>query len=220
MNPNTFGVDMAFPPPQPPGHPPQPPSYPPPPHRPPSIRKRWPALVTAGAIGALIASTAAVVITVQTRGTSEPSQALAPVTVTVAAPTIASPAPLPADQADRQTCRQGWIPAGNLASEAVRALQVLPPGVKAGDPAIEANAEWSSAVRTAADSYRRAGDALEGAIAPGTTPVLAEAAHTAVKALHLLGAALSTGDPVNGNAGEIVDSAGGHVGLLCTRLAP
>jgi len=42
----------------------------------------------------------------------------------------------------------------------------------------------------------------------------------ASRGLHSLGDAIGKGDPVNGNAGEIVDAAGGHVGLLCIRLAP
>ncbi len=60
---------------------------------------------------------------------------LTPVTVTVAAPTPAPPAPLPTSQADRQTCRQGWINAGNLIKSAQAAVTVLPPDVKVGDPA-------------------------------------------------------------------------------------
>jgi hypothetical protein len=188
-----------------------------------SGKRRWRALVSAGVIGGTIASLAAAVIIVQTRDTGATTKAApvpTPVTVTVGAPSPARPSPLPAAQADRQTCQQGWVPAGNLADAAVRALQVLPAGVKVGDPAIQSNPEWAAAVQNAADSYRRAGDTLDSAVTPGTTPVLAEAAHTAVKALRLLGDSISKGDPVNGNAGEIVDAAGGQVGVLCTRLAP
>jgi len=217
MSHNPFGIGTVPPPPAPmPGYSPQPPG---PPTG--SGKRRWLPLVSAVVIGGAITSLAAAVITVQTRDTDATTEAApTPVTVTVEVPTPPPPAPLPAAQADRQTCQQGWIPAGNLADAAVRALQVLPAGVKVGDPAIQSNPEWAAAVQNAADSYRRAGDALDRAIAPGTTPVLAEAAHTAVKALRFLGDAIGKGDPVNGNAGEIVDAAGGHVGLLCIRLAP
>lgn len=237
MNPNTFGIDTAFPPhpqspvgytPVPPqgGYPVPPPGYPPlPPHGQPIPRprrpRRWPAIVAAGVVGAVVASAVALGISLQGRGTdSTPTQAAAPVTVTVSAPTSAAPAPLPVAQADSQTCRQGWIPAGNLTDAAQGALHTLPPGVKVGDPQIESNPSWKSAVDQAAASYNRAADALEGAIAPGTTPVLAEAAHAAVNALRLLGDSYAVNAPILGNAVDIANDAGGHVGLLCQRLAP
>jgi len=92
--------------------------------------------------------------------------------------------------------------------------------VNVGDPAIRSNPDWSNAVQRATDSYRQAGDVLAANITPGTTPVLAEAAQTAVQALHLLADAMAVTDPVIGNAGEIVNAAGAQVGLLCKRLAP
>ncbi|MDO2394864.1 hypothetical protein QRB38_13690 [Mycobacterium avium subsp. hominissuis] len=92
--------------------------------------------------------------------------------------------------------------------------------MKVGDPAIQSDPSMSAAVQDAASAYRRAADVLDKAIAPGTTPVLAEAAHTAVNASRLLADAIGNNDPINGNAGDIADAAAGHIGLLCQRLAP
>ena len=222
MSQNRFGVDTAYPPPPPPQVPGWPPQQPGPPPGRPHRRRHWPVYTTAAVLSAVIASVAAAAITVQFRDSGAPASPTesAPVTVTVPSPTASAPTPLPTGQADQQTCRQGWIPAGNLTKEAISALQVLPAGTQVGDPAVQANPQWSAAVRDAATSYTRAADALDSAIAPGTTPVLAEAAHTAVDALRLLGDAMIKGDPINGNAAEIANSAGGHVGLLCQRLAP
>ena len=67
MSHNTFGIGTVPPPPPPPmpGYPPQPPG---PPAE--SGRRRWPALVAAGIIAGVIASTAAAVITVNARDTT------------------------------------------------------------------------------------------------------------------------------------------------------
>lgn len=223
MNPNRFGVDTAFPPPQPPGYPPQYPPQPlgyPPPHRPPSNRKRWPVLIVAGVIGALIASTAAAVITVQLRDTSEPQEAAAPVTVTVAAPTPSAPAPLPVDQANRQTCQEGFIATQAPTKSATEALSILPAGVKVLDPAVQQNPEWAGAVRTAGGYYTQASEALRAKIAPGTTPVLANAADTAAKAFRVLGDSYTKFEPIAGNAHDLAVEASDQMVALCTRLAP
>ena len=68
--------------------------------------------------------------------------------------------------------------------------------------------------------YSQAGSALESNIAPGTTPVLAEAAQTSVKALRLLGDAIRTSDPITGNAVTIANETTQQTGALCVRLAP
>jgi len=211
---NAFGVDTAFPPPPPqiPGNPPLPPSPPA------GGGRRWPVLVAAAVIGAVVSAGAAFAITTQAHTTVQGLPA--PTTITVAAPTPSAPVPLPTDQADRQTCQQGWIPAGNLIDQALASVRTLPDGVRVGDPAIRSNPEWSSAVQRAADSYQQAGDALAASIAPGTTPALKEAAQTAVKSLHLLAASMKSVDPATGNAGEIVNTSGSQVGRLCQRLAP
>lgn len=217
MSNNTFPLGTVPPAPPPPfGYMPQPPG-------PPSGngRRRWPILFAAGIIGAVIASAAAAGITLQARDTTAATPELpAPVTVTVAAPTPAAPAPLPTSQADRQTCRQGWINAGNLIKSAQAAVTVLPPDVKVGDPATASNPEWAEAVKLAANYYRQASSALESNIAPGTTPVLAEAAQTSVKALRLLGDAIRTSDPITGNAVTIANETTQQTGALCVRLAP
>lgn len=224
MNTNRFGVDTAFPPPPPPHlpPPPPPPGYTPqPPHPPARAHRRWPVLAGAAAIGAVIASAAAAVITVQVRDSSTvTAESPAPVTVTVAAPTSPSPAPLPALQADRQTCQQGWLPAGRLIDSATGALNVLPKGMRINDPAVQSNPEWSAAVVSAGGFYHQASEALDRQIAPGTTPILLDAATTAVKALRSLGDATSAPGEINGNAFDIANEAAAQVGVLCTRLAP
>ena len=130
MSQNHFGVDTAFPPPPPPPVPGWPPHQPPgPPPARPARGRRWPVLVAAGAIAATIASVAAASITLSARdtGPSDASVTSSPVTVTVAAPTPAAPAPLPTAEADRQTCQDGWVQAGNLIRSAQDAISVLPP---------------------------------------------------------------------------------------------
>jgi hypothetical protein len=163
----------------------------------------------------------AAVITAQARDTAtEGPAAPTPVTVTVPAPAPPSPVPLPTSQADRQTCQGGWVAAGNLIDSATGAMAVLPKGMKIDDPAVWANPEWAAAVRRAGDFYRQASDALKTQIAPGATPVLTEAAHTAVKALHTLGDATADPGAINGNAFDIANKASAQMAVLCTRLAP
>lgn len=218
MSHNPFDVATAppTPPPAMPGYSPQPPG---PPAG--SGRRRWPVLVTAGVIGAAIASVAATVITVQARDTTTASpESPVPTTVTVLAPASPAPAPLPTAQADRQTCQVGFIGTQAPTKSAAEALATLPPGVKVLDPAVQANPEWSAAVRSAGRFYKQASDALGSQIAPGTSPVLAQAAHTAVDAFQLVGNAYVTFDPIAGNAYEIALSASDQMVALCTRLAP
>jgi hypothetical protein len=174
-------------------------------------------------IGAVVASAVAATVSLQVRSSGdEPTRSAAPATVTVSvpAPTATATAPLPAAQADSQTCRQGWIPAGNLTDDAQGALRAIPSGLKLGDPQIESDPAMKAAVEQAAKSYRSAADVLAAAIAPGTTPVLLEAAHTAVNALRLLGDAYAVNAPTLGNTIDIANSAGNTVGNLCQRLAP
>ncbi len=220
MNKNPFGVDTAFPPP-PPAYPP-PPGYPPQPPGPGArARRRWPALVLAGIAGAVVASVASVLITVQVRdNTVQQRQPSSPATVTVTAPTPPAQTPLPTAEANRKTCQQGWVAAGDHIRSAQAAVAGLPPDVKIGDPAVASNPQWSAAVQQAADFYRQASDALAPNIAPGTTPVLAEAAHTSVKALRLLADAIKTSDAITGNAVAIANETTQQTGALCVRLVP
>lgn len=214
---NTFG-ELPPQPPRPPG-----PNYGPmpavPPGGPAKRSRRWPALLVAGAIGAVVAATVAGLITAEVRSDHDGSAPQTTVTSTVAAPPPPSAAPLPVRQADQKTCRDGWVPAGNLARSAVTSLRRLPEGVRVDDPRIASNTEWAAAVQEAGNSYRRAGDVLSANITPGATPVLEESAEAAARALQFLGDAILASDPVNGNAGDIVDAAGAQVGALCQRLA-
>jgi|SRR5271166_712583 len=208
----------------PPPPPPAMPGYSPLPPGPPADdrRRRWPVVVAAGVVGAVVAAVAAAVITVQARNatTVTAPQAPAPVTVTVPAPTPASPAPLPTAQADRQTCQQGWLATQDPAKAATNALAILPPGAKILDPAVQNNPEWAAAVRRAGEFYQQASDALQAQIAPGSTPVLTQAANTAVKAFHVLGNSYTKFDPISGNAHDIAVKASDQMAALCTRLAP
>lgn len=233
VNPKPFGVDTAFPP-NSPQVPPAPPGYPPfpPPGYPPVVpaqrvdrerrRNRWPLIVAAGLVGALVASTAAVAITLQSRGTTATAapEPTAPVTVTVPAPTPAPPAPLPTAQADRQTCRDGYLGSDAPYKAATDTLAVLPPGTKILDPATQQNPEWADAVRKAGGLYIQAADILQSKIAPGSTPVLSEAATTAAKTYRVLGNSYKNFEPIVGNARDMAQEVSDEMAALCTRLAP
>lgn len=218
MNQNMFGVGTV-----PPPMPPQMPGYPPPlPPGPPARgRRRWPMLIVAGAVGAVIASGAAALITTQARGnTAAPAQTPAPVTVTVRAPASAAPIPLPTAQADRQTCQVGFVATQAPTKSAAQALSILPPGVKVLDPAVQTNPDWAAAVHRAGEYYKQASEALRTQIAPGSTPVLEHAANTAVSAFRLIGDAYTNFDPIAGNAYEMALESSDQMVALCTRLAP
>lgn len=216
-------VDIAFPPPLPP--PRDPGKWPPPPGPPPpspgSSRRSWPALAAAAAAGAVVAAIIAALITMQVRDTTPGAAPThAPVTKTVQPPAPASPAPLPTAQADHQTCYQGWDAASRYVDMAKDALRVLPKGMKVSDPAVQSNPDWIAALQKAGSLYQQASDTLRAQIAPGTTPVLAAAANTAVPALRTLGDATANPTAANGNAFGIADAAAKEVGALCNRLAP
>jgi hypothetical protein len=215
MSHNTFGVGTVPPPPPPPmpGYPPQPPG---PPGE--SGRRRWPALVAAGIIAGVIASTAAAVITVNARDTTAAAPTLpTPVTVTVAPPAPAAPAALPTSQADRQTC-ETRAAASRLISEASVAQGVIPEGMTIVDPAVRSNPAWSAGVQKAGSLYTQAGDVLK--VTPGATQVLAEAVSTASKALRALGTAYTNFDAANGNVYDIASQSSDAMDVLCGRLAP
>lgn len=193
------------------------------PHPPPHVagrRHRWP-LVAAIVVGAVTGVVAAVVIVMQIRpGPAAMPPAAHPVTVTVPAPTPAKPAPLPTEQANRQTCDQGLTPAERFIDEAEAALATLPSGVKIGQAEVPANPAWNDAAQRAAGAYQRASDALGAAIAPGTTPMLAEAARTGVKELLLGASAIRTNDSMIGNVVEIGNETAKMLATLCDRFAP
>lgn len=212
----TRHVEHAWPPPPPAGPPFQP--YPQPPTD--GRRRRGP-VVAAAVLGAVIAAVATAAIAVQSRPdpTAAPA-AHAPVTVTVPAPKPAAPSPLPTEQANHQTCYDGWDGASRFIDQAEAALATLPSGVKVGQPEVPTNPTWNAAAQQAATAYRQASDALKVGIAPGTTPMLAEAANTGVKQLRLLADAISTNNLMIGNAIEVGNASAKEIGTLCTRLVP
>lgn len=205
------------PPPTIPGPPALP--YPFPPAPPGPGGRVWTSVLAAGTAGAVVAATIAALITGSVRSTAAPAPKTPPaVTVTVAPP---SPAPLPVDQADRHTCNQGLLASVVYVRAANREFEkALPNGVKVTDPEVRANPEWAAAVRRAAADWRLAADTLESNIAPGTTPILAAAAETTVKASRARATAYATFDAAGGNAGDIATKTADEMVVLCKRLAP
>lgn len=220
MSHETITTPPVLPPPPAPPYPPAP-QYSPRP-RPPADerRRRWPALAAAVGISAVLASIAAAAITTSARDATPTAEQPAPVTITVPAPTPKAPTPLPTAQADRQICQKGWLATQEPTRAANSALDVLPGGMKVLDPAVRSNADWASAVRRAGELYRQAGGALEAQIVPGATPILTEAAKTAVNALRGLGDSYVNFEPVSGNTQAIAVEAADQMAVLCTRLAP
>lgn len=205
-------IYSAPPPPPPPGYAP----LPPPGNR---RRRRWPTVLAAVAAGALVSSALAALIATQLHQSDSVTTA-SPTTVTVASPTPPPPAPLPTAMADRQTCEVGFKSTEAPTQAAADSLRQLPPGMKVLDPAVRANPQWAAAVRSAGEFYTQASTAQAEMIAPGTTPVLAEAAQNLVDALSLVGNAYVNFYPIAGNAYEIVVAASDQMTQLCTRLAP
>jgi hypothetical protein len=179
-------------------------------------------MVAAGLTGAIVASATAATITLQSTDTAAPSAPAppAPVTVTVPAPTPTSPVPLPTAQADRQTCRDGYLGSDPPYKAATDTLAVLPPGTKILDPATQQNPVWADAVRKAGDLYIQGADILQSKIAPGTTPILFEAATTAAKTYRVLGNSYKNFEPIAGNAHDMAQEVSDEMAALCTRLAP
>lgn len=213
MSQNTF--DIAPPPPFNPGPPPWPPI-----ERP---RRRWGAVVAAAALGAITASVAAVIITVQTRDTTITAPPTpASVTETVPAPAPAEPTPWPTAQADRHICTEGDQASGSYVSQAKAQMALLPAGVRTDDPIILYDPHWQAVVSAAGRFYRQAGDALAAEIPPGATPILAEAANTAVLAMYFLGDTTASADLVyaSGDALAIANATSRELAALCSRLAP
>lgn len=184
-------------------------------------RRRWPALVAAAAAGGILASVAAAVVTAQVRSEPPVTEQPAPAPAIAQAPQAPpAPAPLPTPQADRQICQIGWLATQQPTRAATQALAVLPSGMKVLDPAVRANPDWSAAVQRAGEQYRLASETLEAQIVAGATPILTEAANTAVKALRALGDSYTSFAPVSGNTQSIAVESADQMAVLCTRLAP
>jgi hypothetical protein len=188
------------------------------------------ALLAAGVAGALVAAVTAATIITQIDNAETPGETHTRAAVTVTAappampavpavPAVPAPTPLPAEEANRQTCKQGWILAGNFIHAAQEAVADLPPS-SLGDPALLGHPDWVAATQQAAGFYYQASEALKSAVDPGTTPVLADASTTAVKALRLLADVFLTNDAISDNAIEIANAASKDIGVLCMRLVP
>lgn len=194
------------------------PPNPPLPAPPTGSRRLWPQLAAGAAIGAALAAVVTLAITSggPSASTTTPA-APAPVTITAAAPP--GPAPLPLDQANRQTCQQGWLSASTHIRSATQAQSAIPVD-SILDPAVRANPSWTAAVHDAGAEYRQAADALKAQIAPGASPILLATSNTAVNAFHALGDAYNTFDDLNGNAHAVATDTAEQMSALCTRLAP
>lgn len=185
-----------------------------------SGRRRWLGLGVAAVVGAALASAG---VGLATAGLHEPATPVAAppvVTVTVDPPAPTEPAPLPAAEADRRTCMEGWLAARDLEASAAAARKIIPAGMKLDDPAIQSNPDWLATVKRSGETTREAGQVLESHIVPGTTSVLAAASRTAADALRTLGYSLENFDGAMGNAGTIMDVTGDLMAALCTRLVP
>lgn len=207
------GYAPAYPPPAPPTWQPEPP------HK----GRGGLALVIAALAGAVVGGTVAALVTTGIRDTTPVAPVAAPMTVTVAPPAPPAPpapAPLPAAQADSMTCKQGWDGAAPFAHAAAEALKTLPPGMTPPDPAVRANPGWSAAVQSAGDYYRQASVFIHNHIAPGTTPILASAVETAVRAAEGVGYAIGNFDPAYADARAATIAANDAVDHLCDRLSP
>jgi hypothetical protein len=141
------------------------------------------------------------------------------VTVTATPSPPLKPAPLPAAQADRQTCN-AWLAAGDSIHAASAAQSEIPKGMTILDPAVRDNSDWTAAVRKAANLYRKAGDTLTAGIVPGTSTILDQAATTAASALHTLSTAYGAFDAANGNTYHVMRETADTMDVLCERLAP
>lgn len=221
INPNTFGAPPAPTAPPPYSRPPGPPAPLPPPLSDASRgRKRWPGILAGAAVGALVATLTAAMITTQARDGGNAATTASTTTRTVAAPTPAAPVPLPVAQADRQTC-QGWLDAGRLIDSADSALAPLPKGMRIDDPAVKGRPELTKSIKDSAELWSKAADAIRSQITPGATPILVAAATTAANTLAGEGNSYASFDAVGGATfNRITNAAAGEMAALCRRLAP
>lgn len=97
---------------------------------------------------------------------------------------------------------------------------MIPEGTTILDPAVREDPERTAAVRHAGDLFQQASDALNAAIAPGTTQVLAEMAHTTVGSLGALSTAYKASDEASGDAITVARTTAHSMSALCKRLVP
>lgn len=192
--------------------PPPPPMPGPPMSGPPRPRRWWP---IAGVIGLVLGAGIASIVSAGTSGHTSTTSTVVTVTAQPSPPPAA--APLPTADADRATCNT-VVTAAQLTREASEAQGVIPKGLSILDAQTQDNPEWKAGVMKAADSYAKAADVIN--VAPGSTPILADAAEGARATLRTLSTAYRTFDDANGNAHGAAKEAAGLVNVLCSELAP
>lgn len=184
-----------------------PPQHPPPPN--PRSRRRWPAIAAAAAAGAVVAGAITTALAMKT--TPAPQAGPTVVTVTTGPTT---PAALPADQADKETCR-AWRTARPLITAAAVAQGVIPAGMTITSPEVRANPDWTAGVTKASLLYQQASDIIAERTASGTSRLLADLSATAAAALHTLSIAYATYDPANGNIMTTFTETENAMDVLC-----
>jgi hypothetical protein len=198
------------------------PTWPPSPYQPapppPQRRRHWPAIAAAAGAGALAAGVITTLITVA--ATPEPigttAVPAAPQTVTVTAAPAKPPAPLPAAEADKQTCH-AWGTTDTLAAAAMAATSVLPQGMPFTDPAVQNTPAWKAAVIRASELWGQAADTFASQNAPGTSPMLAEIAGTTVSSLRTLSEAYKAFDPDTDKATAVFQANQKALDWMCGR---
>ncbi|ORX11368.1 hypothetical protein [Mycobacterium xenopi] len=200
--------------------PPAYPTWPPPPHPPaPPQRPRrgWVAVAAAAGVGAVVSGVITTLITVA--ATSNPGGTGAPATaptVTVTAAPAKPPAPLPAAEADKQTCH-AYGTVNRLATAATTAMSVIPEGMPFTDPAVQNNPAWKASVMRAGQLFGQAADTFASQIAPGTSPMLAGVADTTVSSLRALSVAYQTFDPDSDKTIDVWFADQKALDWLCSR---
>jgi hypothetical protein len=165
-------------------------------------RRRWPVLVTAVAVGAIVAGAISTLVTLQVTNSgpvAPPVARTVTVTVTAAPSSTQVPAGVSAAAADDRTCA-GWHGVGPLLTAAADALGAIPRGMTIADPAVQTNPAWAAGVAKAGELYGQAAQTIAAQIAPGTSPMLGQIADTIVSALRTLSIAYKTYDPAGGNS--------------------
>lgn len=173
------------------------PAWPPPQHLAPpnpGSRRRWPAIAAAAAAGAVVAGAITTALVLKT--TPAAPQAGPTVVTVTTGPT--TPAALPADEADKETCR-AWRTARPLTTAAAAALSIIPEKTTITSPEVRANPDWTAAVTKASLLFQQASDIMTERAANGTSRLLGDLSATAAAALHTLSIAYATYDPASGN---------------------
>lgn len=190
-------------------------TWPPQQHPPtPTKRPRWPAVAAAAGAGAIVAGVITTVVTVSVTAPATSTTASAAETTTVTAAPLAPPAPLPAAEADAQTCH-AWGTTDTMYTAAAAAQGVIPQGITITDPAVQTNPTWKAGAQRASEIYGQAASTFESQIAPGTSPMLAQVSATTVSSLRTLSEAYKTFDPATGNSVSVYQANQKAMDWLC-----